>query len=131
MKIANIIEQEINIEFLNKNELWVSLFSMSSTEEIYSIRPTRVIVDVKLDEPDGKSRNISIKSDKGLDTLYVNIIYFENENGHSIYQNEGRYSIYDIELFETKKDAEKYYKREIKKYIKHYGNLINKIKGYE
>lgn len=131
MRIANIIEQEINIKFLNKNELWVSLFSMSSTEEIYSVKPTKVKVNEILYGPDGITRNISIIGDKGKDSFYIKLIYVKDEGGHSICQQDGLYSIYDVEFFENKKDAEKYYKGELKKYIKHYGNLINKIKEYE
>lgn len=131
MKVANVIEEELNMEFLNKNELWVSLFFMSSTEEIYSVKPTKVKVNEILDEPDGITRNISIIGDKGKDLFYIKLIYVKDEGGYSIYQQDGLYSIYEVEFFENKKDAEKYYKGELKKYIKHYGNLINKIKEYE
>lgn len=131
MKIANVIEQELNMELINKNELWVSLFSMSSTEDIHAIKPTKIRANEILDETEGVTRNISIIGDKGKDSFYIKLIYVKDDIGHSIYQQDGLYSIYDIEFFETKKEAEKYYRSELKKYIKHYGNLINRIKEYE
>lgn len=132
MKVANIIEEELNMELINKNELWVSLFSMSSTEEIYSIKPTRIKVNMVSDDSDEHRTNISFIGDKGKDLFYIKILYVVDNNGSSILQlSESTNSIYEVEFFETKKEAEKYYRSELKKYIKHYGNLINKIKEYE
>ena len=131
MKIASIVDQRLNEDLLNKSELWVSMFRVSMNEEITSIKPTRVKVSEVLDESHEKFRNISIVGYKEKDSVYINFIYSEEVPSIcQIYTAGGKYSVYDVEFFETKKEADKYYKRELKNYMKHYGNLINKIKGY-
>lgn len=134
MKIANIIDQnvDLNSDLLNKRDLWISLFKMNDNEEIFSVKPIKINVGIIFDRSRDGSMEVSIIGDKGKDQFNIRFSYVKgNGNNSFIVQSEGFFSIYEVEFFKNKKDAEKYYKGEIKKYIKHYGNLINKIKEYE
>lgn len=140
IKRLNILDSELNVDLLDKNELWVSAFEIICDEDnpeekkIYSVKPTKVMINSRIDEPKvmikiteckgGRSLNIEFTRDEWSDDgNWIESFYVEDENDFI--------KIYEVEFFNTKEESENYYNNNVDKYVMEFENFINKIKGYK
>ena len=142
----NVIDSKLNVDLLNKNELWVSVFDITYNEDnpeekiICSIKPTKVklhsrlikskeIIVIKVTGIEGRrSFYAEFTCDAWLDDnsgKYIASGFVENRKG------KDELYLYMAEFFENRLEAENYYNNNVKKYVKKYEDFTNTIRGYK